>query len=171
MATTYTLISSNVFSSNAMSVTFSAIPATYTDLMLRISGLTSYGNYYDDLKIIINSDTATNYSYTAVYGNGTSGGSLASSGLSFANARFCMNGSFSSGFGNAEVYIPNYLVSAHKQISSFGVAERNSADTNLGATAILWRNNASITSLILSSANNGTLQSNSSFYLYGIKNS
>ena len=37
MANTYTLISSNVLSSSAASVTFSAIPATYTDLVVKTS--------------------------------------------------------------------------------------------------------------------------------------
>ena len=34
---TYTLISSNVLSSSAASVTFSSIASTYTDLVLRVS--------------------------------------------------------------------------------------------------------------------------------------
>jgi hypothetical protein len=37
MANTYTLIESQVLGSSAASVTFSAIPATYTDLVLKFS--------------------------------------------------------------------------------------------------------------------------------------
>ena len=37
MPSTYTLISSNVLASSAASVTFSAIPSTYTDLVVRAS--------------------------------------------------------------------------------------------------------------------------------------
>jgi hypothetical protein len=36
MANTYTLIESQVLGSAAASVTFSAIPATYTDLVLKV---------------------------------------------------------------------------------------------------------------------------------------
>jgi hypothetical protein len=37
MANTYTLIASNTLGASAASVTFSAIPSTYTDLVVRYS--------------------------------------------------------------------------------------------------------------------------------------
>ena len=42
-ANTYTLISSNVLASSAATVTFSSIPATYTDLVLRVSARNNDG--------------------------------------------------------------------------------------------------------------------------------
>ena len=59
-ANTYTLISSNVLGSSAASVTFSSIPATYTDLVLRVSARTDA----DDTSLITFNGTTTGYSKT-----------------------------------------------------------------------------------------------------------
>ena len=61
---TYNLISSNVLTTAKASVTFSSIPATYTDLVLRVSARDSSDTPISTLTMTFNSDTATNYSET-----------------------------------------------------------------------------------------------------------
>lgn len=174
MPNTYTLISSNVLSSSAASVTFSAIPATYTDLVLRISARSTRVANSNNLDLRINSDSSALYSYTYLYGSGSSAASSRSSAdtslfISTMNAA----NSTANTFTSAEIYIPSYTASQNKPIGSFGAFENNSATVNeIDADAHLYRSTAAITSLTLySGLGSFNFESGSSFYLYGIKNS
>ena len=173
MAATYTLISSNVLSSSAASVTFSAIPSTYTDLVLRISARGSNASTRTDVGITYNS-SATGYSETEVYGTSTA---AASAFNSYTTSNFVGNVSGASAtantFGSVEIYIPSYTATQKKCASAFAVSENN-ASTNLSAmiqaTAMLWQTTSAITSIDIAAIGT-TFVSGSSFYLYGIKNS
>jgi hypothetical protein len=173
---TYTLISSNVLTGSAASVTFSAIPATYTDLVLRTSCRsdgTGGGNSQNALTL--NADTATNYSDTFLRGTGSIAQSLADSAVNNTNNRMgtLENHTYTANtFDNCEYYIPNYAGSNKKPISSFGVTENNATASFVVATAGLWQGTAAITSVdIAPYAAAGGFLAGSSFYLYGIKNS
>jgi hypothetical protein len=171
MALTYQLISSNVLSSSAASVTFSAIPATYTDLVLRWSARLDTTSSEVDLRF--NSDSATNYSSTRIVGNGAT---ASSSNVSSANIlRFFESANYSTDtantFNSMEIYIPSYTASQNKPFSSFVGTETNATTAYLVAQANLWRNTAAITSIVLDPISSANFVSGSSFYLYGIKNS
>ena len=56
MATTYTLITSQTLASSAASVTFSSIPSTYTDLVLRVSARTDNAAVSDGFYVGLNKD-------------------------------------------------------------------------------------------------------------------
>lgn len=171
MASTYTLISSQVLASSAASVTFSSIPGTYTDLVLRISARDLDTGAFAQLRVTFNGDTATNYSYTNVYGTGSSALSIGSSTANFNYINFQSsnsNGATTNSFGSSELYIPSYTASQNKPVSMFSVSETNATAANTGATAGLWRNTAAITSLTMVSANAVNFMTGSSFYLYGI---
>ena len=171
MATTYTLIESQVLGSAAASVTFSAIPATYTDLVLRVSSRTDAGTANDNLQVTFNSDTATNYSMTRLTGTGSAVSSFNASAQTFARVGWTDgNTATASTFGNMEVYIPSYLVSQNKPFLSFAVSEQNATAANMDVIADLWSNTAAITSLNIISNNSGNFVTDSSFYLYGISN-
>lgn len=173
MASSRYLITSTTLGSSAASVTFSSIPSTYTDLVLRISARTTNADTKDQLSIVINSDSSTNYSDTDLYGFGTTAGSLRNSSNTFSAINSTDgNNATSNTFGSLEIYIPSYTVSQNKPFSSFAVSEDNSASGNrIFSSAQLWRNTASISSLVISSANAANFVSGSSFYLYGLKNS
>jgi hypothetical protein len=170
---TYTLISSNVLTTATASVTFSSIPATFTDLVLRISARTSKSATSDSIEITFNGDTASNYSTRIVAGSGSAAFSDQYSNNTPSRAWYGASGNTatSNTFGSTEVYIPNYLVSQNKQISIFGLNETNAAAANITAVASLWRDTAAITSILLDPLEGGaTFNSGSSFYLYGISN-
>lgn len=174
MANTYTLIASNTLGASAASVTFSSIPATYTDLVFRVSARTDRaGSNWDDLKVVINSDTATNYSDTYLLGNGSVSASSRDTSTAYMTAARCLTGATatSNTFGNIELYIPSYTASQNKPISNFGVGEDNTTSAVMAITAGLWRNTATISSIVLSPLNATNFVSGSSFFLYGIKNS
>lgn len=173
MPNTYTLIQAQTLASTQATVTFSSIPAIYTDLLLKISARTDDAtSVVNSILLRINGDTATNYSETRMTGNGSS----ASSSRSTSNTAMNINAgaaganSTASTFSNTDIYIPNYLISSEKPVSYFGTGENNATLSLISGGAGLWRNTAAITALALSS-NTGSLVTNSSFYLYGIKNS
>ncbi len=173
MPSTFTLISSNVLSSSAASVTFSAIPSTYTDLVLRVSARTARTDPSDTINFTINSIGGTSYSNTALIGNGAS----ASSGrLSNANdvdysAAADAAQATANTFSSVEIYIPNYAGSTNKPFSAFTAYEDNSTTAVIRANASLLSNTAAVTSISMATAGIGDFVSGSSFYLYGIKNS
>ena len=173
MATTYTLINSNVLTSSAASVTFSSIPATYTDLVLRISARSDNGAVNDGLNMTFNGVGGTSYSRTMLRGNGSAATSVISSSTSsFQSAPNGVVGSTatSNTFGSIEIYVPSYLVSQNKPISYFGAGEDNNATAYMGVFAGLFSNTSAITSIVCSPVNGSNLVSGSSFYLYGISN-
>ena len=174
MANTYTLISSNVLSSATATVTFSSIPATYTDLVLRCSiRRAATSNQSTDLKITFNADTATNYSKTSISGDGATASSARQSNTS---AQFFLDlsaGSASTAntFSSFEMYFPNYTSTSNRPLSGFGVNENNTTTAYMVAQAGLYRGTSAISSIEITQPSTGSFDTNSSFYLYGIKNS
>jgi hypothetical protein len=173
MPSTYTLISANTLTADTAFVTFSAIPATFTDLIIRVSARRD-ADSTDRLTLQFNSDTSSVYSTTVLYGDGATGQSLQTSNATTTAAFFGLVSSAATAdtFSNVEIYIPSYQANANKPISSFSVAENNAASTRafIAASAGLWRNTATITSIKISQTGTA-IASGSSFYLYGISNS
>ena len=171
MANTYTLIASNVLTGSAASVTFSSIPSTYTDLVLRVTGRTDASQVNDDMAIRLNGGTS-GYSRTFLNGTGSAAGSGRSVSASYAIDYGSLVGSTAtaSTFGSAELYFPNYTSSSSKPFSSFGVGETNATTAYMGATALLSNLTSAITSIAIIPNNGANFVSGSSFYLYGIKN-
>lgn len=169
MPSTYQIISSNTLSSSAASVTFSAIPSTYTDLLVMVSARgDTEGTVNGRFRMEFNGDTgATNYKSTLLTGDGSS----ASSSRSTERILVTMSGQTATGFGSAQVYIPNYLSTVNKQMAAFGVAESNTVNVNMAAGAGLYLSSAAITSVTVRQHSGTNFVSGSSFYLYGIKNS
>ena len=171
MATTYTLIDSEVLTSSQASITFSSIPATYTDLVLRVSARDSSTTAYpSNLYIQVNSITS-GYSFTELFSDVAYVDTQRSTGQAkyFINSSVMSDSQTSNTFSSVEVYIPNYAGSTNKKESTRTAAPQN-AGTNVydTITAQLLGNTAAITSLSITTANN--FLSGSSFYLYGISN-
>lgn len=173
MANTYTLIASNTLSSSAASVTFSSIPATYTDLVLQYSIRTDYAALNVAQARVTFNGTTSAYSRTSLWGDGASRGSgRVSSQANFEPEEGSPSASNTSNtFGTTQIYIPNYLVSANKAHGSFAVGENNTTSpVYLAVKAGLWQNTSAITSITLT-ANAGNFVNGCSFFLYGIKSS
>jgi hypothetical protein len=174
MATTYTLISSNVLTSTTASVTFSSIPATYTDLVLRLSARANGGGNLNSLNVKFNGSTTSIYSNTNLFAYSSSITSDRTTNTTNIPATDNIpDGSVTANtFSSNELYIPSYTISQNKPTSLFSVIENNSSSnfTWLVYTgAGLYRDTASISSIALTTG--GSFVSGSSFFLYGIKNS
>ena len=174
MPNTYTLISSNVLTSTTASVTFSSIPATFTDLVLRISGRTTVtGQATDNLELRFNGSSSSIYSITRLRGDGSTASSSRNSGVTVINGltAFDAADATTATFSSLEIYVPSYLASQNKPVSLFSAQENNNTTANVVFTAGLWRDTSAITSIYIGSNSGGSFVSDSSFYLYGIKNS
>lgn len=174
MPATYIPIASTTLSSNSASVTFSSIPGTYTDLVIRITGRLNTSES-PPFQIRFNGSTASNYSTTTI--RSTYNGTVSS--LSSTNSTLGVGLTYAPGpsgtantFSSTEYYIANYTISANKAVSAFGASEQNtttSSEMVLSANAGLWRVTDAITSITILNTNPYDWVSGSSFHLYGIK--
>lgn len=171
MPATYTLIASNTLSSSAASVTFSSIPSTYTDLVVKTSirdasSGTANAGYY----LFNNDSIGVAASYTQLTGDGTTAASSRFNST-FGAGFYNINGdsTTASTFSNTEIYIPNYNATTNKPISVFSVIETNATTARIQVAAELYGTTEAITKLTLRP--NANFGSGSSFFLYGIKNS
>ena len=164
MANTYTLISSNVLSSSAASVTFSAIPSTYTDLVVRASIRSDRAAELDDWLSI--QFGGSGFSQTTLQGNGATASSSRgnTNGMSyFIPAATATTNTFSS----LELYVPNYAGSTQKPSSTFNALETNATTAYLTVLAGLRTSTSAISSISFTPYWSN-LVAGSSFYLYGI---
>jgi hypothetical protein len=166
MANTFELIySATVGSGGASDITFSSIPATFTDLVVKISCKTNRSGSVDDMLLSFNG-TTTGYSTRRLQGSGSSASSSSESSL--AGIWYLGNGD--SAFDSVDIYIPNYLSSGNKSVSIDSVTEANATSAYANFSAGVWSNSAAITSLKISSYNSSTITQYSTAYLYGVKN-
>ena len=168
MPNTYDPIATQTLVSTAATVTFSSIPATYTDLVLIVNAKdSSFTNR--DIIVRFNSDTGSNYSITYIYGNG----STAASGR-YSNNTYCNLGYFTTrGTTDGYVGIANIMNYSNTTTNKTMLTRSNavSSDTSLPGTeaiANLWRSTAAINSVALTSPTS-TFAIGSTFTLYGIK--
>ena len=169
MATTYTLINSNVLTSSAASVTFSSIPATYTDLVVRWSA--RLDNNSVDEKFTLNATGGSSHSETILKWNPivyTASGRA--TGIGYVETMAVASTWTSNTFSSSEAYIPNYANTTYnKPFSVISLTENNSGDVWNTAVAGLINNTSAITQLTIAPSS-GNYVSGSSFYLYGISN-
>lgn len=175
MATTYTLISSNTLGSNTASVSFNSIPNTYTDLLVKFSLRASNVGTVGDLYIKLNGDSSSIYSNTNLYAETNPPASSRTTNTTSIFSAGGVGGTSvtANTFTNGEIYIPSYTASQNKATGTSSTVENNSASGftyYLYEGAGLYRSTTAISSITFTT-NLGSFVTNSSFYLYGIKNS
>lgn len=166
MPSNYTKIASvTVGSGGAASIAFTSIPATYTDLVVKISGRnTSSGDWFN---LSFNGSTS-NFTGRQLFGTG--GGAFSYAKTDGTEAFVNNNSSTTaSTFSNSEVYIPNYAGSTNKSFSVDSVTENNGTTAYSILYAGLWSQTSAITSLTFT-PNANTLAQYTTATLYGISN-
>jgi hypothetical protein len=163
MPSTYTPLATTTLGSDTADVTFSSISGSYTDLIV----VTNSGASTTDSAVTLrfNSDSGSNYSFTNIYGNGTTAASVRSSATSAYVAWYiCPIAAIEH---NVVAHIMNYSnTTTFKTVISR--ANRASASSFPGTESIvsLWRSTSAITSIRI--AGGGNLKAGSTFTLYGI---
>lgn len=175
---TYTLIASTtVGAGGTNTITFSSIPQTYTDLLLRCSlrgdttnsdiGITGFQTHY----LRINNNLSNLHSSRYLLGNGASASSGSAGPETIWRAPGSTNSSdTASTFANSDIYIPNYTSSNNKSASGDIVGENNGTTSGSMLGAYLFANTSAVTQIDIL-ASSGNFVQNSTVYLYGIKSS
>jgi hypothetical protein len=176
VATDYeSIATTTVGAGGAATVTFSSIAGTYSHLQLRHFCITNRGTYaIEDLKINFNSDTAANYSYHNVRGNGSATAAGGAGGASFIYLDVASGTSVSNFFGVGVTDILDYSnTNKYKTTRSLtGIDTNGSVAGEFGRVALQsgsWRNTAAVTSIVIAPLNGTQFNQYSSFALYGIK--
>jgi len=168
MANTYTLIEGKTLSSATTTVSFTSIPQTYTDLLLKVSTrgtATGSGNAWQAFYISFNG-VLTNLSFKFLGGTGSA--AISGSSASDILGQAVEGSSTASTFANGEIYIPNYTSSNFKGLNGDHATENNATAALTYYTAGLWSNTAAINRIDFTPSS-GDFAINSTFYLYGIK--
>ena len=171
MVNTYIPIATQKLASSVASITFSSIPQTYTDLILKMSVRTSTASVNSGaINITYNGDSASNYSLTIIAGLNSSqycnhsynNTYLPSMELSVASA-----GNASNTFSAVEMYLSNYTTTSAKPMLLFGGSSNSSSSQNwVSLEADLYRGASAISSITIASTD--SYVTGSRFDLYGI---
>lgn len=157
---TMTLISTTqVAAGGAASITFSAIPATYTDLVVLLSSRATSTTAGITLNL---NGSASSFTTRYMQGNGSAGSSTTNTTL-IGNS--CISTDTSNAFSNLMLHIPDYAGSANKTFTSETVTENNSSTAYQQVFAGIWANTSAITSITLNLAN---FAQNTTASLYGV---
>ena len=159
---TFTLIAAATASGSSPTISFSAIPSTYTDLVVKFS-LRSDTTGVTNFNVTLNSANPTQRNLEGASTSATTDLNT----YSYAPA----SGITASTYGNGELYIPNYLSSVAKSVTLDNVSENNATGSNrLELTVKLY---SSVTSAVTSIALTdiyGNWTNLSTAYLYGVSN-
>jgi hypothetical protein len=162
---TYTLIAhTEVGSGGAANITFSSIPATFTDLLLVLS--TRAATDTSSLSRLEINGLTTNQTIRYLEGGGSGSGA---SGTASRIFQIDNSSSFTANtFANVQIYIPNYAsTTAAKSFSSDSVSENNATTALQWIAAGLWNSTAAINSIKIEPPS-GNFAQYSSATLYGI---
>jgi len=162
MAATYEPIATTTLGSAAASITFSSISSAYTDLRVVLTGTATAAM---TPRIRFNSDTATNYSYTTIHGDGTS--ALSARGTSTAFISGTYNISWSSTVpAMLTIDVFSYAGSTNKTCLNTVSAEQNGSGS-VERIVGMWRSTSAINTLQVY-ASTSTFAAGTTATLYGI---
>jgi hypothetical protein len=159
MAVTYEPIASTTLGTASTTITLSSIPSTYTDLKIVLTGRTNAGAG-NAVTIQFNSDTATNYSWTYLSGNGSAASSTRGTAVTSIAAGPYLTNNENIATGIIDIF--SYAGSTYKT-ALIKMTNSSFSRTTIGT----WRSTSAITSITLTSSNAmavGTIAT-----IYGIK--
>lgn len=167
---TYTPIATTTLGSAASNVEFSSIASTYTDLVL----VSNYAGSVNDVGFFLrvgngSLDTGSNYSRTALNGNGTTASSTRESSQTAISLAYNYGNSTTIDKPNFQIInLMNYANTTTNKtvlIRSRGTRDNDSTDTT--AMVGLWRSTSAINIVRIYPAS-GNILAGSTFTLYGI---
>jgi hypothetical protein len=163
MPRTYEPIAFTTLGSNAATVTFDNIPATYTDLVV-VGRFGIQDGKLTEVYARFNSDSGTNYSVTELWGNG----SITGSGRASNSSLGCFIGGTDATANNiAILHVFSY---ANTNVNKTTLSVSASPGRGVGRNVALWRSTAAITRMDISrNAATNDIVAGSVWSLYGIK--
>jgi hypothetical protein len=158
-----------VGSTPATEIVFSSIPQTYKHLQIRASVRNNRAATASNTYFRFNGDTASNYAFHAISGNGTSSNAIAGSGVNIALAAD-PSASFTANAFGVQIYdILDYTsTNKNKTIRILNGYDDNSTSGEMILWSNLWRGTSAISSIRFF-PNSGEYVQHTTFALYGIK--
>jgi hypothetical protein len=166
MAQAYVPIQTYTLSSTSASITFTNIPQSYTDLILKISGRTTTPTSVGESIFISFNGSTSDFSTRVFYGTGSTSGTFTS------EARFAgtnnSGGSTTSTFSTTDIYISNYTSSNQKTYGLESVVENNATEGYNYFGSSRWANTSAVTSITLTPNSANAFAINTTATLYGL---
>lgn len=153
---TYTPIATSS-PSGTSSVTFSSISSAYTDLIVIYNGIATAAV---NINLTYNGDSGSNYSFTRLYGNGSSASSDRTSNTTALNPTV-------GGVNNQFAAIWQFMNYSNTTTYKTALFRSNDASAYVGAQVGLWRSTSAITSMTFA-LSGATYSAGTTFTLYGI---
>lgn len=174
MTATYEKIATTTLGSSG-ALSFTSIPATYTDLVLVANALGYYtSSSYDGVNVRVNNDTSNNYSYTSMEGNGTSATSSRQSRGIYGQTTAVVNVSPSND-NKFSTFVINFMNYSNTTTNKTWLVRGSAVGSNAGGAAVvtvaLWNSTEAINRIDLTVYSSGgtNFLAGSMFTLYGIK--
>ena len=174
MPNTYTFIASQTVAAGGnTTISLSAIPQTYTDLILLLSTRSESGSNSDAIYARFNS-SATGYNNQISFGDTTTFGTFSPT-LTYAHFGYgsANNGATNTNntYGNVMIYIPSYRTSSAKTCLVQAGKEAMAGGYQSGINSFQagrWSGSAAISSIDLTQESTLDFAEGSTAYLYGI---
>lgn len=175
MANTFTFIQSYTVSTGSPTTfNLSSIPATYTDLCLRLSLRGSFAGGEDTPLIRFNGDAGSNYATIFASGRpndiptGNSSGTVTGAWVGTING----DGDTAGCYSNIEIWIPNYTSSDYKVCYADSGTESMQVAVYQRALNSVWASTAAINQITVGIVSGGYgFKQYSNAYLYGVSKS
>ena len=166
---------------NAAVITFDSIPATYEHLKIIGTGQSDAASATDNVKLTLNGDTGSNYSFHYIGGEGTSEWLGKTAGVAYWLFPYNINGANSASSGSIQMYdtfsciIYDYA-NTNKNTSFEGLAQGKGNAAMVGSSAYItqhtgvWDSTVAVTSISFTT-NQGDWLRGTEISLYGLKSS
>ena len=151
-------------------ITFSSIPSTYKHLQIRAIARSTFADTNTYPNITFNSDTASNYSWHILDGNGSAASAGAGATQTSAGVpTFTAGSSAASIFGAMIMDVLDYAdTNKYKTIRYLGGHDQNgSGILRYGSGS--WRSTTAISTITFTAIGGANWATNTTFALYGIK--
>jgi len=171
MPATYEPIATTTLGADAATITFSSIPATYTDLRVVLVGRNDVIGDTTAIPILrFNSDTGSNYSRTLLNGTGAAAQSSRNTSATSINCGAIAGGISADKRGLVEVDIFSYAGSTNKTCLVSNSNDLNTGDTSSQVRRIvgLWRDTTAINAISFALSDGADFAATTSVTLYGI---
>ncbi len=150
-------------------VTFSSIPSTYTSLQLRILGKTTDSNGLVSLQFRFNGDTASNYAYHRLQGDGATASASGSASQTLIESVTGMAGGFYADvFGAAIFDVHDYASTTKNKTTRMTLGTDRNGGGIIQLHSGLWMQTTAISSITITQNGGANWATGSVFSLYGI---
>jgi len=166
MPATYEPIATTTLGSETSSITFSSISSAYTDLRLVFVGIRAAGTNSAPI-VRFNSDSATNYSMNAIYGDGISATAYLEANATGVPLVYfdALVSTTIPKLGTLDIF--NYRGSTYKTVLNTESSDRNGSGRTVRAVG-MWRSTSAITSITITDGSARNMGVGTTATLYGI---